>query len=200
MHLPFDLPTLRARLTRLPPISDSSEPGWPAAVAAVLREIDPVRGAELLFIRRAEHPDDPWSGHMAFPGGRRDPTDASSLDTAVRETREEVGIDLSAHGTLLTRLPDVPAMARGRRVGLVIHPFVFALDRPDCSLVLNHEVAEALWVPVRALARGEGAGTLPYHHDGRTYDLPCIRFQGRTIWGLTYQILQHLLAAVRTAT
>jgi 8-oxo-dGTP pyrophosphatase MutT (NUDIX family) len=195
----FDLESVRAQLARLPAAGDSPEPGQRAAVAAVLRQHAPARGAELLFIRRAEHPEDPWSGHMAFPGGRHDETDATLLATALRETREEVGLDLGAHGTLLTRLPDVPAIARGRRMGLVIAPFVFALEAPDCVLALNDEVAEALWIPLEALVSGEGAGTLAYVHEGQSLQLPCVRYQGRVVWGLTFQMLQYLLTVLRAA-
>src|SRR5438105_2270539 len=82
-----------------------------AAVAAIVRE----RNAELelLFIRRAEHPQDPWSGHMAFPGGRVDHDDPDALAAAVRETREELGLDLGVHGEKLGELSHLVAMAHG---------------------------------------------------------------------------------------
>jgi 8-oxo-dGTP pyrophosphatase MutT (NUDIX family) len=192
----YDLGAVLARLAAVPPAVDSDAPGRRAAVAAVLRGTPGEAEAEILLIRRAEHPRDPWSGHMAFPGGRRDEGDPSLLATAIRETREEVGLDLEAQGELLTRLPDVPAIARGLRVGLTITPFVFAL-RGEALLGLNDEVAEALWAPLGALGRGEGAGIVPYQREGLTLELPCLHVEGRMVWGLTYQMLQSLFAALR---
>lgn len=170
----------------------AGEEGPRAAVAAVFREAG-VSDAELLFIRRAEHPRDPWSGHIAFPGGRRDPSDASLLQTAMRETLEEVGLDLSS-AELLARLPDVPAFTRTKRGSLVVTPFVFAV-RHDITLAPNHEVAQTLWVPFSALARGEGKGTYRFAWDGKDYDLPCIRFQpgDHLLWGLTYKMVEELV-------
>src|SRR4051812_5322491 len=89
-----------------------------AAVAAILRESPTTGGVELFFIRRAEHPQDPWSGHVAFPGGRRDPEDVTLLATAIRETREEVGIDLTI-SDVVARLPDIPAVTRSKTVRLI---------------------------------------------------------------------------------
>jgi 8-oxo-dGTP pyrophosphatase MutT (NUDIX family) len=191
----FDLPTVAARLRGLPARPRQAAEGARASVAAILRE-GPERGAELLLIRRAEHPRDPWSGHMAFPGGRRDEADRDLLHTAVREAREEVGIDLEQHGSLLAQLGEVPAIARGRRTGLTIDPFVFALHA-DVPLVYQpDEVAEALWTPLAPLVRGEGAGTYHYEHEGRVLDLPCLRVGERVVWGLTYQMLQMLFAVL----
>ncbi|WP_437774274.1 NUDIX hydrolase [Sorangium sp. So ce1097] len=196
----YDLAAIMARLAGRAAALDALTQERQAAVAAILRapgaaldaagDGDPAE-AELLLIRRAEHPRDPWSGHMALPGGRRDPVDERLLDTAIRETREEVGIDLAAHGTLLARLPDLPAVARGRRVGLVISPFVFAL-RSTPDLTLSHEVAEALWTPLGPLARGERASTYAYTHEGNIVDLPCLRVDERVVWGLTYRMLEQL--------
>ncbi len=190
----FDLATIAARLapTRSAPHHPPEGPG--AAVAAVLRE--GTAGAEVLLIRRAERAGDPWSGHMAFPGGRRDPADRDLHATAVRETREEVGLDLDADGRLLGRLADMDAIARARRTGLTITPFVFALERDVPLTFADGEVAEALWAPLAPLARGEGAGTVPYQREGRTVELPCWHVQGRVVWGLTYWMLQSLFEAL----
>jgi 8-oxo-dGTP pyrophosphatase MutT (NUDIX family) len=93
---------------------DETETLW-AAVATVLRE-HPERGLEVLLIQRAEREGDPWSGHIAYPGGRYSSTDASMQHTAERETIEEVGLDLRAHARLLGRLSNVPARRNGQRV------------------------------------------------------------------------------------
>ncbi len=168
-----------------------------AAVAAILRQLPGAEGADLFFIQRAEHPDDPWSGHIAFPGGRRDPEDASLLATAIRETREEVGIDLSLEH-YLARLPDVPAFLRAKRTGLVVTPFVFAIPN-DVPIVPNVEVASTLWVPLATLARGEGKSSFKLDYEGQSYDLPCMHLEpGRPrLWGLTYRMLETLLDVVR---
>lgn len=168
-----------------------------AAVAAILREPPGAEGADLFFIRRAEHPQDPWSGHIAFPGGRRDPDDASLLATAIRETREEVGIDLAPEH-LLGRLPDVPAFYRADRGGLVVAPFVFAV-RAEVVAVPNVEVAATLWVPLKTLARDHGRRTFQLEYEGQSYDLPCIQLDPgqHRLWGVTYRMLESLLDVVR---
>lgn len=174
------------------------EEGPRAAVAAILRELPGADSAELFFIRRAEHPHDPWSGHIAFPGGRRDPGDESLLATAIRETREEVGIDLSPEH-YLARLPDVPAFMRSKKANLVVTPFVFALPS-DVPIVPNaHEVASTLWVPLATLARGAGKTTFKLDYEGRSYDLPCIHLEPgqHRLWGMTYRMLETLLDVVR---
>jgi 8-oxo-dGTP pyrophosphatase MutT (NUDIX family) len=165
-----------------------------AAVAAVLR--DSLRGPELLFIRRAEHPNDPWSGHMAFPGGREELRDADLLATALRETREEIALDLAEHGKLLGRLDDLPAVARGRRTGLTIAPYVFELTR-DVPLRGNYEVAEVVWWPIEPLFRGERTITYPYELAGQRVELPAFDLGGRIVWGLTHRMLEGLFALLR---
>ena len=164
-----------------------------AAVAAVLRHGE--NGAELLFIHRAEDPDDPWSGHMAFPGGRVDPEDVGPLAAALRETREEVGLDLETVGEEIGRLSDVPAIGRGRPVGMVITPFVFALEGSP-GLVPNHEVAEVVWVPVDFIADHSNRETMPYRRAGLSFELPCYHYQDHLIWGLTLGMVDELLSLV----
>jgi 8-oxo-dGTP pyrophosphatase MutT (NUDIX family) len=165
-----------------------------AAVATVLRPGE--RGPEVLLIRRAEHPDDPWSGHMAFPGGRKDPTDADLLSTALRETQEEIGLELSPSDQLLGRLDDVEAIARAKRTGMVISQFVFAIEgrRP---LTPNYEVAEAVWTPIGPMIRREITTTKRYLHEGDIMELPAFDVDGRVVWGLTYHMLQRLFTLLR---
>jgi 8-oxo-dGTP pyrophosphatase MutT (NUDIX family) len=162
-----------------------------AAVAAVLR--DGAEGAELLFIHRAEHPHDPWSGQMAFPGGRMDPGDADEIAAAIRETSEEVDLDLAREGEPLGRLSDVAAVSRGRPLSLVIVPHVFAVAG-DPVLVLNHEVAEALWVPLTYLLDFDNRTTLDWKLGSMTIPLPCYRLQDKVIWGLTFGMVDELLS------
>ena len=165
-------------------------------MAVVLRN----RGAriELLFIRRAERVGDPWSGQMAFPGGHRERWDANLLAAAVRETREEVGLDISsASGTAL--LGALPAQRpRSGRRDLTVAPFVFAVSG-DPPLTLNHEVAAAVWAPLDPMRRGDNLtrAQAPFHaaSDGAVRD--GFRLDGgHFVWGLTYRVVQTLLRCV----
>lgn len=166
-----------------------------AAVAIIVREM--VEGPQILLIRRAERSSDPWSGHMAFPGGREEPHDESLFATAVRETREEVALDLTESGRLLGPLSVLPAIARGKTTGMMIAPFVFELTR-EAPLVYNaSEVAEALWVPVEPLMRGALQTTVPYELAGRRLSLPAHDYEGRIVWGLTYRMLDSLFTLLR---
>jgi 8-oxo-dGTP pyrophosphatase MutT (NUDIX family) len=187
----YRLDTLARKLARLSRDERAAYEGQHAAVAAILR--DGVEGAELLFIRRAEHAGDPWSGHIAFPGGRRDPDDVTLLATAIRETKEEVGIDL-AGAELLGRLPDLPAFTRSKRTSFVVATFVFAVH-DDVPLTANHEVADTFWLSLAMLARGDGKGVYDFTHDGQEYQLPCIRFgeAQHVLWGLTHRMVESML-------
>jgi 8-oxo-dGTP pyrophosphatase MutT (NUDIX family) len=164
-----------------------------AAVAAVLR--DAAGGAEVLLIRRATHAGDPWSGHMALPGGRRDPGDPDLLFTAHRETREELGLDLGRDARLIGQLEILPALARAHRVELLIAPYVFQLAR-DVPLTPNHEVQEAIWAPLGPMARGELSTTYPYEWEGQRWEMPAYDVQGRIVWGLTYRMLAALFERI----
>lgn len=185
----------------LPRADDAALDGGPrAAVAAILRDSPGGEGAELFFIRRAEAAGDPWSGHIAFPGGRRDPGDESLLATAIRETREEVGVDLT-RGELVARLPDVPAFIRSKKGVLVVSPFVFVLHE-SVTPTPNYEVADTLWVPLAKLARGEGKGMYSFTWEEKPYELPCFRLDPgqHVLWGMTHRMLETMLDALNAAS
>jgi len=176
------------------PVNEFASPGARyAAVAAILRPSD--RETEVLLIRRAERQGDPWSGHMAFPGGHRDPDDRDLLQTALRETYEEVGLDLNRHEHL-GALDHVPATLRGRRVNVAIAPHVFALREPSPLLRPNHEVAEIVWAQLGPMARGELDALKDFTYEGETHQVPAYRVHGHIVWGLTYHMLRSLFAVL----
>ncbi len=162
-----------------------------AAVAIVLRDGD--HGAEFIVIHRAHRRGDPWSGHMALPGGRQDPADRDLPAAAVRETREEVGVDLAQHGELIGALDDLQAIGRGRPLDLIITPFVYGLTAPVIVTPDHHEVQSALWVPVASLRHPDAHGTHQQQQFGSRVAYPAFVYQGHTIWGLTHRILTSLL-------
>jgi 8-oxo-dGTP pyrophosphatase MutT (NUDIX family) len=175
---------VRLALASRSPLRVSDVVSARAAVSVVLREGP--EGFEILFIRRAEADGDPWSGQMGFPGGRAEAGEELGA-TAVRETLEETGIDLAAHGELLGALDEVRAMARMKAMDLAITPFVFRLSGP-ADFVPNPEVASMHWLPFDELRGPRYESTTEYVHQGATVRFPCLRFEGLVIWGLTYRM------------
>lgn len=171
---------------------DATETLW-AAVATVLRE-HPERGLEVLLIQRAEREGDPWSGHIAYPGGRYSEGDANMQHTAERETLEEVGLDLRSHAQFLGRLSNVPARRNGQRVAC----FVYVLTQ-EAEPQRSDEVADVLWVPLHTFLSGTGRSTYPFVHEGQHYDLPCFRLGDRVLWGMTFWMLELLLEHAKPA-
>jgi 8-oxo-dGTP pyrophosphatase MutT (NUDIX family) len=182
-------------LRRRPPARLDLAAATRAAVAVVFR--DAGNGLELLFMRRAEHEDDPWSGHISFPGGRAEPGE-DLLATAIRETTEETGIDLRGDAELLGTLDEIRAMARGRPVDLTIVPFVFRLNRPRDGTP-NQEVVSLHWLPLERLLAPQCRSTMELRRGPSTLHVPCLRIDELVIWGLTLRMfdnLQELLEAV----
>lgn len=185
--------TLEHALALRPPLRLDVPVSRKAAVALTLREGD--AGLELLFIHRAEHPLDPWSGHISFPGGREEKGDADLKHTAMRETHEEIGIDLARSARELGALDEMRAMSRMRALDLTITPYVFRLDEHHPH-VLSAEVTSVHWFPLDDLLGSAYRELMDYAHDGQRLSFPCFRIQGKTIWGLTYRIFANLQALI----
>jgi 8-oxo-dGTP pyrophosphatase MutT (NUDIX family) len=172
-----------------------------AVVAVALRVVGPDETAVLL-IKRSSRPGDPWSGQISFPGGRIEAGDQSPYDAALRETLEEVGLDLRAHGRLLGQSDDLRAMARGQALDLVITPFVFELVTPAAELPFRlqpDEVDGVLWAPFEAMAAGRHDGTYTHQRDGAALKLPCYDVDGKVVWGLTFMMLHTLFKTLERA-
>lgn len=178
---------LRERLAAHRPRTD--EQGDDLIWASVAVVLAPLPDAVLL-IRRADRADDPWSGHMALPGGRHEPEDADLVSTAVRETAEEVGLSLSPDQLLgsvddvVPRTPVLPPIA--------VRPFVFLLSQRP-ALSLNPEVAAARWVQLDQLLHPETYHSVRLEIRGEARDMPAYQLEDAIVWGMTERILTSLL-------
>jgi 8-oxo-dGTP pyrophosphatase MutT (NUDIX family) len=185
------LATVRRALRDHRPQAADAPDARPAAVALVL--LEGPRGLEILLIRRAERADDPWSGQIALPGGRYDAGDPDLEATAVRETREETGVDLSG-AERLGVLDDLYPRA-STLPPVVVRPFVFALAR-RAALVPSDEVQRAFWLPLGRLSdpgvRREV--TLPLRGGARTF--PAYLVDDELIWGMTERIVTPFMDLV----
>jgi 8-oxo-dGTP pyrophosphatase MutT (NUDIX family) len=160
-----------------------------AAVALVLRATE---GLDILLIKRAQSERDPWSGHMALPGGRRDAADPDLHTTATREAFEETGVDLARLGVSLGRL-DVVAPVSPQLPKLTISPFVFGVGAGIDARVASHEIEQIYWVSMDELRAPETHGTVEIPLPGGARPFPCFQVRGEVVWGLTYRILQRFL-------
>ncbi|TMA33320.1 MAG: CoA pyrophosphatase [Deltaproteobacteria bacterium] len=162
-----------------------------AAVAIVLTQGK--SGTDVLFIERARVAGDPWSGHMAFPGGRVDPGDPSGQHAAERETREEVGLSLVG-AELLGRLDDKKGNPR-THPELVISAFVYHAPAPG-ELAINSEVREAFWFPLDALLDRARHVQYTAHSE---FEFPGILVgepDRHVVWGLTYSFLETFFSVL----
>jgi 8-oxo-dGTP pyrophosphatase MutT (NUDIX family) len=181
---------IRAALASHSPIAADEEDGVRQAAVALIFRLGKADVLELLFIKRAEYAGDPWSGQIAFPGGRAEAGDTSLAETAIRETHEETGIDLAREGFMIGALDDL----RPRTVSLppiMVRPFVALLDRAE-PLVLSPEVALSFWLPFTALTRTESWHEETISVRGIQISARVFRHQQHVIWGMTERILAQL--------
>lgn len=187
---------LRAKPGRLE--TDEGDPAR-AAVAILLRAAprpepeSPVAGVahlEVLLIQRAERHGDPWSGQVALPGGRRDASDATLQDTAIRETREETGIDLASQGIVLGTLdelrPRTPVLPP-----IIVTPFV-AVVGPDTPLTISDELSAAFWAPWSTFADPARIDERTVQVRGSAWAVSSYQVGERIVWGMTERMLRQL--------
>ena len=181
------------KFPKTPPLDLKAQFSDFACVALILRERR--EGLELAFIRRAQNPNDPWSGQIAFPGGRAEKTDPGDLETALRETFEEVGWTLTENH-FQGYLTDLQARSRGGMLAFFLRPLVFLVEE---ELPLDQldplEVEEVFWMPLTHLTNPTNKTTINVPLRGG--DLPGIQFpKDGILWGLTYMITQELLEKI----
>lgn len=162
-----------------------------AAVALVLHQQQ--EAVHLLFIERSQRDGDPWSGHVAFPGGRVEPGDGNARMAAERETREEVGLDLGT-AEYLGRLDDVT----GATLPILVSGFVYNVEIRD-RLRTNHEVKDAFWVQLNVLGDAACHRERSFRIDNEERRFSTIELPGprkRVLWGISYRLVSQLAAVL----
>ncbi len=177
-----------------PALAERDGEYFEAAVALILRATSDEK-IEILFIKRATRADDPWSGQIAFPGGRHEEVDESLEDTAVRETREEVGLELRRYGTICGALDEV----RPRTPVLppvIVRPYV-AMIRADAPTGTSDEVERFFWAPLDAILDPAATRNTEISIRQTVTLRPAIHYKGNVIWGMTEHILRNFAAIVQ---
>lgn len=184
--MPLTVEQIREALSRHHPTLVAREADHAeAAVALVLA--GPRNDLSLCAILRAEHPLDPWSGHMALPGGRASAEDSGPRSVAERETLEEVGIALD-ESHWIGQLSNVVVNLGGDR-RMVLSPFIYYLGEELAPFAISDEVAEAYWIPLSHLWDPRNAGRFEWLRNGAKLLYPSIRYRDAAIWGLTFRVL-----------
>ena len=165
-----------------------------AAVALVLQP--KVSGLRALFILRAKKEGDPWSGQMALPGGHRETIDADLVETARRETHEEIGLDLNQAGRYLGTLAGIRANPRAG-FDLVVTPQVFALEDQAVPLRPNEEVAEVLWGNLDEMISGRSLTDARFPEFQREGTFPGYQVGEQVVWGLTFRMMNDFFDLIR---
>ena len=180
------IPPIEEALTAHIPDTEPSKNARRSAAVAMILADQPDHGLSALFIQRAEHPQDPWPGQMAMPGGRFEPFDKTLERAAIRETLEEVGVDLDG-ASPLGRLSDIFG-GRQKEHRLAVSPFVFHCESVP-EVTPNYEVADTVWVPLSFMGDSNNVTPYLFHLDPSGTEFPSFTYEGYPIWGLTYRIL-----------
>ena len=195
MRPSLQLETIEARLANQTVTTQEIVPGQrEAAVALVLQP--KVSGLRALFILRAKKEGDPWSGQMALPGGHRETIDADLVETARRETHEEIGLDLNKAGRYLGSLAGIRANPRAG-FDLVVTPQVFALEDKAVPLQPNEEVAEVLWGNLDEMISGRSLTDASFPEFQREGTFPGYQVGAQVVWGLTFRMINDFFELIR---
>lgn len=162
----------------------AASPESMASVAIILRKTPEL---ETLMIKRAERGGDPWSGQIAFPGGRRERVDSSLLQTAMRETLEETGIDLGSSGKFLGYFGNF----RTHTGTMVVTACVFLLSK-EVEPRTNAEVSSYRWVPMSTFSDARARAEYLLERGATKESLPAYRYRDYVIWGLTHRLVTSL--------
>jgi 8-oxo-dGTP pyrophosphatase MutT (NUDIX family) len=159
-----------------------------AAVVLLLTQMN--QDFATLLVERTKSPSDPWSGQIAFPGGKRDSKDLSLKQTVIRETAEETNIDLTRNCRFLGVLENIRSTAKPE---MVVTPFVVLIE-DEPSIMLNEELVRYFWISVQALQKHKGIAKFSFG------EVSAYIIKEKVIWGLTYRILEEFTKILEQAS
>ncbi|MCP4681130.1 MAG: CoA pyrophosphatase, partial [Desulfobacterales bacterium] len=162
-----------------------------AGVAGILKH-DEKEGLCVMLVKRAEREGDPWSGHMAFPGGRMEKKDSNVYKATIREVEEETGLDLLMEAHYIGRLSDLLAKTHDRKSNMVLTAFIFSLEK-EPEWHFNYELLERVWIPLDYFKEPSNRKKMDWQVAGNSVQLPCYYFEERVIWGLTLSLIDELI-------
>lgn len=151
---------------------------------------DELEGLKLAMIRRTKKEEDPWSGHYAFPGGRVEEGEGL-IEASRRETFEEVGIEL-IDDVYLGEFFHLQLFYKGKALPYAISAHASYLPQTHTFNPCPDEVDEAFWFPLRDLHNEKNIKSKSFRMSQGLKELPCIEFEGHTIWGISYLILREI--------
>lgn len=185
----INLPTITTALASHRAVERPVNERGHAAVALLLREQDV--SAEVLFIIRALHDRDPWSGNIGFPGGRLNHGGETPQQAAERETREELSLDLE-QARYLGRLDDL----YGAIMPVLVSCFVYQLE-DSVPLRPNHEIDTTFWCPLNRLLEPERHQQKTFFYRGEERTHPTVELlkpEQPVLWGITYRLMRNFFA------
>lgn len=171
------------------------DPAARRAGVAILIRLGKDGEPEMFFIQRAVYEGDPWSGQIAFPGGREEPGDGTLLGTAIRETAEEIGFDIRGYGEVVGQLDDLRPQ-KARLPAVVVRPFIVLVGNIP-EPILSGEVASCFWVPLSVLLDRSAWRDTTIHAGGMEMSRIAFHHGGHVVWGMTERVLSDLLGVLR---
>jgi 8-oxo-dGTP pyrophosphatase MutT (NUDIX family) len=171
-----------------------NEPGLRRAAVMLMLRLGEAGEPEIFFIQRAQYETDPWSGQVAFPGGREEPVDGSLIETAIRETWEETAIDVRRHGEVIGQLDDLRPRTT-RLPPVMVRPYVAIVGEHDVP-VLSEEVASSFWVPLGMLQSDTGWRDTVVTAGGLEFTRRAFHHGEFVVWGMTERILSRFLSFI----
>ncbi len=146
----------------------------------------------VLVLKRTSNPLDPWSGHYSFPGGRREMSDPSLLDTCIRETREECGIHLENEHLIKT----YPARLAGNSVNhpIPVTTFLFEVPLEPIITLQRAEISSYEWLPLTYASDNANIVKRPMSPRFPGVLFPGIPANAGVIWGFTFETLMLVIA------